>query len=90
MNELKQKLTSRKLWTAIVGVVVGIAAAFGLPENDIAQIAGIVTSAVSILSYITAEGKIDAERAANSAPINIRIDGEAIADEPENEEESVE
>lgn len=90
MNELKQKLTSRKLWTAIVGVVVGIAAAFGLPENDIAQIAGIVTSAVSILSYITAEGKIDAERVANSAPINIRIDGEAIADEPENEEESVE
>lgn len=90
MNELKQKLTSRKLWTAIVGVVVGIAAAFGLPENDIAQIAGIVTSAVSILSYITAEGKIDAERVANSAPINIRIDGETIADEPENEEESVE
>lgn len=73
MNTLKQKLTSRKLWTALVGVVVGLAAAFGLPENDIAQIAGIVTSAAAVVSYIFAEGKIDAEHAANSAPINITI-----------------
>lgn len=71
MKTLKQKLSSRKLWTAIVGIVVGLAAAFGLPENDIAQIAGIVTSAAAVVSYIFAEGKIDAERAANSAPINI-------------------
>lgn len=84
MNELKQKLSSRKLWTAIVGIVVGLAAAFGLPENDIAQIAGIVTSAVSVLSYIMAEGKVDAERVANSAPINIHIDGEDIEEEDDN------
>lgn len=58
----KQKLTSRKLWTAVVGVVVGLAAAFGLSENDWAQIAGIVTSAVSVVAYIFGESKIDAAR----------------------------
>ncbi len=60
MNLWKQKLTSRKLWTAVVGVIIGLAAAFGLPENDMAQIAGIVTSALSVVSYITGEAKVDA------------------------------
>ncbi len=58
----KQKLTSRKLWTAVVGIVIGLAAAFGLDENEYAQIAGIVTSAVSVLAYIMGEAKIDASR----------------------------
>ncbi len=64
MNEInwKQKLTSRKLWTAVVGIVIGLAAAFGLDENEYAQIAGIVTSAVSVLAYIMGEAKIDASR----------------------------
>ena len=60
MNLWKQKLTSRKLWTAVVGIIIGLAAAFGLPENDMAQIAGIVTSALSVVSYITGEAKVDA------------------------------
>jgi len=60
MNHWKQKLMSRKLWTAVVGVIIGLAAAFGLPENDMAQIAGIVTSALSVVSYITGEAKVDA------------------------------
>ena len=63
MNTLKQKLTSRKLWTAIVGIVVGLAAAYGLPENDIAQIAGVVTSAAAVVAYICGEAKVDAARA---------------------------
>lgn len=63
MNTLKQKLTSRKLWTAIVGVVVGLAAAFGLPENDIAQIAGVVTSAMAVVAYIGGESRVDAAAA---------------------------
>lgn len=58
----KQKLSSRKLWTAIVGVVVGLAAAFGLDENEWAQIAGIVTSAVSVVGYIFGEAMVDATR----------------------------
>lgn len=59
----KQKLTSRKLWAAIVGVVVGLAAAFGINENDYAQVVGVVTSAVSVVGYILGESKVDAARA---------------------------
>lgn len=62
-----EKLKSRKLWAAIVGVIVGLAAAFGIEGNDYAEIAGIVTSAVSVISYIFAEGAIDVA-AASSAP----------------------
>lgn len=64
-TSLKQKLTSRKLWAALVGVVVGLAAAFGIQENDYAQIVGIVTSAVSVVSYIFGEAKVDAAREGN-------------------------
>ena len=55
-----EKLKSRKLWAAIVGVIVGLAAAFGIEGNDYAEIAGIVTSAISVVSYIFTEGAIDA------------------------------
>lgn len=57
---IADKLKSRKLWAAIVGVVVGIAAAFGLDESEWVQIAGVVTSAASVVAYIFGEAKIDA------------------------------
>lgn len=60
------KFKSRKLWAAVVGVVVGLAAAFGLDESEWTQIAGIVTSAASVVAYIFGEAKIDA---AASVPI---------------------
>lgn len=63
MKEFMRKLSSRKLWAAICGIVVGIAAAFGLEENDYAQIAGVVTSAISVVSYIFGEAEIDAAAA---------------------------
>lgn len=62
METLIRKLSSRKLWAAIVGVAVGLAAAFGITEGEWAQVAGIVTSAASVVAYIFGEAKIDAER----------------------------
>lgn len=73
MNTLKQKLTSRKLWVAVVGVVVGLATVFGLPENEIAQVAGSVVQAMSIVAYILGEAKIDAKRIETESPVNIKI-----------------
>lgn len=58
----KQKLISRKLWAALVGVVAGLAAAFGITESEYAQVAGLVTAAVSVVSYIFGESKVDAAR----------------------------
>lgn len=59
-RDILDKLKSRKLWAAIVGVVVGLAAAFGIENNEYAEVAGIVTSAVSVISYIFAEARVDA------------------------------
>ena len=55
-----QKLTSRKLWVAVIGIIVGLAAAFGIEENDFAQIAGVVGSICSGVAYIIGEAKVDA------------------------------
>ena len=60
MKDILRKLSSRKLWTGICGIIVGVAAAFGLDENEWAQIAGIVTSAISVVAYIFGEAAIDA------------------------------
>jgi phage shock protein PspC (stress-responsive transcriptional regulator) len=70
MKTFVRKLSSRKLWAAIVGVVVGVAAAFGIDGNDWAEIAGIVTSAASVISYIFAEGSVDAARESSAVSIN--------------------
>lgn len=58
-----QKLTSRKLWLALAGVATGLAMVFGVEASEIQTIAGGIVSVLSIMSYITVEGKIDAERA---------------------------
>lgn len=60
MNTFLRKLSSRKLWIAVVGVVVGIAAAFGIEGNEYTEIAGIVTAAASVVSYIFGESRVDA------------------------------
>ena len=61
-----RKLSSRKLWIAISGLAVGIAAIFGVSENEYAQIAGVITSAISVISYIFGESEIDAAYAART------------------------
>ena len=63
MNKIdwKRKLSSRKLWAAIAGVVTGLAMVFKLDESTISSVAGAVVSMASVVSYIITEGKVDAE-----------------------------
>lgn len=63
----KRKLSSRKLWAAVAGVVTGLAMVFGLDEGTISNVAGAVVSMASIAAYILAEGKVDAESVKNAA-----------------------
>lgn len=65
--KIMQKLTSRKLWAAVAGVVTGLAMVFGLDENVITSIAGAVVSLVSVMTYIATEGRIDKEAVGNTA-----------------------
>lgn len=62
----KRKLSSRKLWAAVAGVVTGLALVFGLDENTISTVAGAVVSVASVVTYIMAEGKVDAESVKNA------------------------
>lgn len=55
----KIKLTSRKLWLAIVSFVTMIMTARGADEGSIAQVASIIMAGASILAYIIAEGFVD-------------------------------
>ena len=68
----KRKLSSRKLWAAIAGVVTGLAMVFKLDESTISSVAGAVVSMASVVSYIITEGKVDAEsvKKAMSDPAN--------------------
>ena len=60
MSAIIKKITSRKFIAAVVGVIMGIALAFGADGDTITNVAGAVVSVASIITYIIAEGKVDA------------------------------
>ena len=62
MKDWKNKLASRKFWSAVVGVVVSLCAAFGANEMTTEQITAVVTAAGVLVAYIFAEGYVDANR----------------------------
>lgn len=66
MKNFFRKLGSRKLWLAIAGVATGIAVALGADTNEIATVAGALTSLISAVAYIVTEGKVDAESVKNA------------------------
>lgn len=63
MIDWKRKLSSRKFWMAIAGLVSGIMIYCGKSENEAAQVTGLIMSVASVISYILAEGMIDAANA---------------------------
>jgi phage shock protein PspC (stress-responsive transcriptional regulator) len=87
MNTFLRKISSRKLWTAIAGVVVGIAALFGANESEWTAVAGVVGSIASCIAYIVGESKIDAARAAREDVIEYTSTAETLvgSDDPEKE-----
>ena len=64
MSDWKKKLSSRKFWSAVVGVVVSLGAAFGCSDITVEQIAAVITSAGVLIAYIFAESIVDASREA--------------------------
>lgn len=61
MNNLAKKLSSRKLWAAVAGLVAGLAMVFGLDADIISTVSGAVVAVASVITYIITEGRIDAE-----------------------------
>lgn len=62
MQNWKSKLASRKFWSAVVGVVMALCAAFGADEMTTQQITAVVTAAGILVAYIFAESYVDANR----------------------------
>ena len=88
MEKIKQKLTSRKLWAAIlVGMAALVAGLFGgeLSPETVAALRCAVTAAVA---YIFGEGAVDAVRLLSAALGGVPAlpaGGEGTEENPETE-----
>ena len=54
------KLTSRKFWVAVAGLISGLIIFFGGAEATATQVTALIMSAASVVAYILGEGLIDA------------------------------
>lgn len=59
----KRKLTSRKFWLAIVGLVSGLLMAFKVDAEMVDTISGVIMAAASVIAYTIGEGLADAANA---------------------------
>lgn len=62
----KSKLTSRKWWAAITGVIVSIMVLFNVDSVQAERITALITAVSSAVAYTISEGFVDAA-AVNSA-----------------------
>lgn len=56
MINWKAKLTSRKLWMAIVDFVSMFLVAFGVAEDTVTQVAALIMGGAGLVAYIIADG----------------------------------
>jgi hypothetical protein len=57
-----RKLTSRKFWLALAGLVTGIVGFLQHPSTDAETITSLILALGSVVAYIIAEGLVDAAR----------------------------
>lgn len=62
----KRKLSSRKFWAAVSGVVISIMVIFGADSGSQEKIAGAITSTGVLAAYIFAESSTDKAALSNS------------------------
>lgn len=65
----KKKLASRKFWMCVIGFASALLVAFNVSENNIAQIAAIISAFGTLIVYIFSEGNVDAASAGASQTI---------------------
>ena len=58
--DLIRKLTSRKLWAAIVAFATSLMLAMGADAGTVERVTGIIMSGASLIAYIIGEGLADA------------------------------
>jgi len=80
MIDWKRKLTSRKFWVALIGLVSGLLLAFKVDAETVETVSGCIMSAASVIAYIIGEGMADA---GNGTTISYQLDNV-----PEEEEKA--
>lgn len=64
-----RKLTSRKFWLALAGLVTGIVGFLQHPTTDAEIITSLILALGSVVAYVIAEGLVDAAREGGDAYI---------------------
>lgn len=59
-SDIIRKITSRKLWAAIAGLVIAVCSMFGADAELVDKIIGLVMAVASVVAYIVGEGLVDA------------------------------
>lgn len=62
----KRKLSSRKFWMAVSGVIISVMVIFNAPEDSQEKVAGLIASTAVLSSYIFMEGSTDKAALKNS------------------------
>lgn len=62
-TDIIRKLTSRKLWMAVAGLVSGLIIAFKGDAETAETVSGIILQVASVIGYLLAEGLADASGA---------------------------
>lgn len=79
----KRKLSSRKMWAAIIGVVMSVMVMFNAPEEEQAKVTGLITACSTLIIYILAESNVDAKHATASLPDNHDEEEEIVINKTE-------
>ena len=61
----KRKLTSRKFWAAVMGVVISVMVLFGVDSDKQERLTAVITSGATMIAYIIGEGLVDSSAAKN-------------------------
>ena len=62
----KRKLSSRKFWCCVIGVVISVMVMFNAPEEEQTKVTGLITACSTLIIYILAESNVDVKHAINS------------------------
>lgn len=68
-EEWVRKLTSRKFWLAVAGLIVGAVNFLQHPTTDAETITSLILALGSVIAYVIAEGLVDAAREGGEAYI---------------------
>ncbi|MBO7451518.1 MAG: hypothetical protein J6U54_14225 [Clostridiales bacterium] len=68
MRDWKKKLSSRKFWSAVIGVVLSIMVIYGSSDEEKTKITGLITACSTLIIYILAESNVDAHHTDTTVP----------------------